>query len=89
MEALAPLASHPAAGEIRGGPGLAAAVDLNGDLLREGPGAMRRFVAAIREAGVLLRGQSTGVAIGPPLTIERAQLDEIAGAIRAGLDAVG
>ena len=49
---------------------------------------MGRFVAAIREAGVLLRGQSTGVAIGPPLTIERDQLDEIAGAIRAGLDAV-
>jgi adenosylmethionine-8-amino-7-oxononanoate aminotransferase len=40
MEALAPLASHPAAGEIRGGLGLAAAVDLNSDLLRETPGVM-------------------------------------------------
>ena len=49
---------------------------------------MARFTAAIREAGVLLRVQSTGVAIGPPLTIERAQLAEIAAAVRAGLDAV-
>ena len=37
---------------------------------------------------MLLRAQTTGVAIGPPLTIERAHLDDIAGAVRAGLDAV-
>ena len=48
-----------------------------GDLLR-----------AIRAAGVLLRPQATGVAIGPPLIVERAHLDEIAAAVRAGLDAV-
>ena len=36
---------------------------------------------------MLLRVQATGVAIGPPLTIEREQLGEIATAIRAGLDA--
>jgi adenosylmethionine-8-amino-7-oxononanoate aminotransferase len=50
-------------------------------------GAMGRFGAAIRDAGVLLRVQSTGVAIGPPLTVEREHLVEIAAAIRAGLDA--
>ena len=49
---------------------------------------MGRYSAAIREAGVLLRSQATGVAIGPPLTVERAHLDEIATAVRAGLDAV-
>jgi putrescine aminotransferase len=86
MEALAPLAEHPAVGEIRGGLGLAAAVDLNAELLAAG--AMTRLTAAIRDAGVLLRAQATGVAIGPPLTIERAQLAEIAEAIQAGLDAV-
>jgi adenosylmethionine-8-amino-7-oxononanoate aminotransferase len=86
MDALAPLAEHPAVGEIRGGVGLAAAVDLNAELLAAG--AMARFTAAIRGAGVLLRGQATGVAIGPPLTVEREQLIEIAEAIRAGLDAV-
>jgi adenosylmethionine-8-amino-7-oxononanoate aminotransferase len=42
----------------------------------------------VRAAGVLVRNQATGVAIGPPLTIERAQLAEIAAAVTAGLDAV-
>ncbi len=71
-----PLADHPAAGEVRGGLGLAAAIDLSADAL-EVPGAMGRFGAAIREAGLLVRAQTTGVAIGPPLTIEREQLVEI------------
>jgi putrescine---pyruvate transaminase len=88
MNALAPLADHPACGEIRGGLGLAAAVDLSPDVLQGVPGAVGRYAGAIREAGVLLRAQTTGVAIGPPLTIERAHLDEIASAVRAGLDAV-
>jgi putrescine aminotransferase len=88
LDALAPLAEHPAAGEIRGGLGLAAAVDLKSDLLQESPGVMGRFTAAIRGAGVLLRAQSTGVAIGPPLIVEREHLHEIAAAIGAGLDAV-
>jgi putrescine aminotransferase len=88
MDALAPLADHPACGEIRGGLGLAAAVDLTPELLQSVPGAIGRYSAAIREAGVLLRQQATGVAIGPPLTVERAHLDEIATAGRAGLDAV-
>jgi adenosylmethionine-8-amino-7-oxononanoate aminotransferase len=87
-EVLAPLAAHPACGEIRGGLGLAAAVDLTPELLASVPGAIARYSNAIREAGVLLRAQATGVAIGPPLTVERAHLDEIAAAVRAGLDAV-
>jgi adenosylmethionine-8-amino-7-oxononanoate aminotransferase len=52
------------------------------------PGAMGRYSSAIRAAGVLLRPQATGVAVGPPLIVERAHLDEITVAIRAGLDAV-
>jgi putrescine aminotransferase len=87
-EVLAPLADHPACGEIRGGVGLAAAVDLTPELLKSVPGAIARYSGAIREAGVLLRPQATGVAIGPPLIVERAHLDEIASAVRAGLDAV-
>ncbi len=87
MDILAPLAEHDACGEIRGGLGLAAAVDLSADALQV-PGAMVRYSGAVREAGVLLRPQATGVAIGPPLTIERSQLEEIASAVRAGLDAV-
>ena len=46
------------------------------------------YAGAIREAGVLLRAQATGVAIGPPLTVDGSHLREIAGAVRAGLDAV-
>ena len=88
MDVLAPLLDHPACGEIRGGLGLAAAVDLAPELLENVPGAMLRYGSAIREAGVLLRPQATGVAIGPPLTVERSHLDEIATAVRAGLDAV-
>jgi hypothetical protein len=37
---------------------------------------------------VLLRNQVAGVAIGPPLTVERAQLEEIGAAVKSGLDAV-
>jgi putrescine aminotransferase len=88
MTALAPLAEHPACGEIRGGLGLAAAVDLTPEALTSVPGAMARYTGAIRAAGVLLRAQATGVAIGPPLTIERSHLRDIADAVRAGLDAV-
>jgi putrescine aminotransferase len=88
MDALAPLREHEACGEIRGGLGLAAAVDLTPELLQSVPGAMGKYSAAIRAAGVLLRPQATGVAIGPPLIVERAHLDEIAAAVRAGLDAV-
>jgi putrescine aminotransferase len=88
MDVLAPLADHPACGEIRGGLGLAAAVDLTPELLQSVPGAIGRYSNAIREAGVLLRPQATGVAIGPPLTIEQPHLHEIAAAVRAGLDAV-
>jgi adenosylmethionine-8-amino-7-oxononanoate aminotransferase len=87
MDALAPLAEHEACGEIRGGLGLAAAVDLTPEMLKT-PGAMGTYSTAIRAAGVLLRPQATGVAIGPPLVVERAHLDEIATAVRAGLDAV-
>jgi adenosylmethionine-8-amino-7-oxononanoate aminotransferase len=88
MDVLAPLRDHPVCGEIRGGLGRAAAVDLTAEALKTVPGAMVRYAGAIREAGVLLRPQATGVAIGPPLTIEGSHLDEIAAAVRAGLDAV-
>ena len=42
-------------GEIRGGLGLAAAVDLTPEALASVPGAIGRYAGAIREAGVLLR----------------------------------
>ena len=87
MAALEPLREHPAAGEIRGGVGLAAAVDLRADLQRD-HALVHAFHEGVREAGVLLRNQVAGVAIGPPLTVERAQLEEIGEAVKSGLDAV-
>ena len=60
MDILAPLADHAACGEIRGGLGLAAAVDLSPEALRACPGAMARYAGAIREAGVLLRAAGHG-----------------------------
>ncbi len=85
---VSPLADHPACGEVRGGVGLAAAVDLDPELTRHVPDAAHHFYDAIREAGVIVRGQATGIAIGPPLTIAEAQLAEIGEAVAAGLDAV-
>jgi putrescine---pyruvate transaminase len=87
LDVLRPLAEHPACGEVRGGVGLAAAVDLSAELVRD-PHAAHDFYEAIREAGVIVRGQATGVAVGPPLTVTREQLAEIGDAIAAGLDVV-
>ena len=60
MDALAPLAEHEACGEIRGGLGLAAAVDLDARDAEERPARWARYSTAIRAAGVLLRPQATG-----------------------------
>jgi adenosylmethionine-8-amino-7-oxononanoate aminotransferase len=87
FDALSPLAEHPACGEVRGGVGLAAAVDLTAELQRD-PHAAHAFYDAIRRAGVIPRGQATGVAIGPPLTVGRPELRTIAAAVADGLDAV-
>jgi adenosylmethionine-8-amino-7-oxononanoate aminotransferase len=87
LDVVAPLRDHPASGEVRGGVGLAAAVDLSPELARL-PDAAHHFYDAIRDAGVIVRGQATGVAIGPPLTITPPQLTEIGDAVAAGLDAV-
>ena len=51
MDVLAPLADHPACGEIRGGLGLAAAVDLTPEALKSVPGAMARYAGAISRGG--------------------------------------
>ena len=85
--AVSALEDHPASGDIRGGVGLAAAVELNAELQRV-PGAVSDFVLGAREAGLLTRQQAAGVAVGPPLTITREQIAEMGAALRAGLDHV-
>ncbi len=85
QDALAPLAQHPAASEVRAGLGFLAAVAIGADA---DPGAVARLAAGAREAGVLVRPLLGGVAVSPPLICEQEHIDQIADAIRAGLDRV-
>jgi putrescine---pyruvate transaminase len=85
-DALAPLLDHPAVAEIRAGCGLLAAVQLSPEALESEPGAVAKLAQGAREAGVLVRPLLGSVALSPPLTVEREHLDEMAAAIRTGLD---
>jgi adenosylmethionine-8-amino-7-oxononanoate aminotransferase len=84
-DALAPLADHPAVGEVRAGLGFLAAVAVAPDA---DPGATARLAAGARAAGVLVRPLLGGVAVSPPLIAEQEHIDLIAQAIEAGLDRV-
>jgi putrescine---pyruvate transaminase len=87
LDALAPLGNHPLVGEIRGGTGLMACVELNAGM--SGPGSQATDVtAAMRERGVLARPLGRAIAFSPPLTIEPDHLSLIADTTRQALDAV-
>jgi adenosylmethionine-8-amino-7-oxononanoate aminotransferase len=83
LDALAPLADHPAVTAVRGGCGLLAAVQLasHDDVAKVAQGA--------REAGVLVRPLLGALAVSPPLTVEREHLQQLADGIGAGLDRLG
>jgi putrescine---pyruvate transaminase len=85
-EALAPLAGHAAVGEVRAGLGLLGAVALSDEALAADTGAVAKVAAGARAAGVLVRPLLRGVAVSPPLIVDRSHLDEIAAAIHAGLE---
>ncbi len=84
--ALAPLAEHSAVREVRGGLGLLGAVELSDDALASEPGAVARVAAGARATGVLVRPLMRGVAVSPPLIVDESHIEEIASAIRAGLE---
>ena len=86
LGALAPLAEHPLVGEVRGGVGLMAAVQLTDEVLESDSHASTNLYKAVRSNGVLTRGHALGLAISPPLTVTVEQLHEIADAVRAGLN---
>jgi putrescine aminotransferase len=86
VEVLAPLADHPAVGEVRAGCGLLGAVQLSPEALESEPGAAAKLAQGAREAGVLVRPLLGSVAVSPPLTVEREHLEQIAEAIHAGLE---
>jgi putrescine aminotransferase len=89
LDALKQLADHELVGDVRGGIGLLAAVNLRDDLVEADPALGARVGAATREAGVLIRPLVGGaLAVSPPLTIDEAQIREIVDGVRTGLDAV-
>src|SRR3954447_25671964 len=88
-DALAPLALHPAVGEIRAGLGLLAAVQLSDDALESDPSAVAKLAQGAREAGVLVRPLLGGLAVSPPLVVEQEHLEMLADGIRTGLDPLG
>jgi adenosylmethionine-8-amino-7-oxononanoate aminotransferase len=88
-DALAPLASHPAVGEVRAGLGFLAAVELSEDALAAEPGAVARVAQGAREAGVLVRPLLKGVAMSPPLICEQEHIDLLRAGIEAGLERIG
>ena len=50
---------------------------------------MAKLAQGAREAGVLVRPLMGAVACSPPLTVEQAEIDLLADAIRHGLDGLG
>lgn len=80
-------ADHPLVGEVRGGVGLMAAVELDAELLERDPAAPGKLSKAIREeGGVVLRALGRSVAVSPPLTITVEEIGLIGDGIKAGLD---
>jgi putrescine---pyruvate transaminase len=88
LEALMPLASHPLVGEVRGGVGTMAAVELAGDVLADDLHPVAFLAASARASGVLIRPLGHGVAVSPPLTATSEHFDLIAATIADALDAL-
>jgi adenosylmethionine-8-amino-7-oxononanoate aminotransferase len=87
FDALAPLAEHPLVGEVRGGTGLMAAVELDAGALGAGI-QVPQVTAALRERGVIARGLARAIAFSPPLTVQAEQIALLADTTGEALDAV-
>lgn len=81
-DALAPLADHPLVAEVRSGLGFLAAVEL------VDPARVGALQMAVRAEGVLVRPLGRGVAVSPPLVCGQEEIDLLAGALGAGLEAL-
>jgi putrescine aminotransferase len=73
---------------VRAGTGLLGAVALSDDAIGSDAGAVAKVVAGAREAGVIVRPLLGALAVSPPLVVSEEHLEEIAGALRAGLDSL-
>jgi adenosylmethionine-8-amino-7-oxononanoate aminotransferase len=85
LAALTPFADRDAVGEVRGGVGMLAAVELSEAALAERPDAVTRVTMAARKRGVLVRPLARGLAVSPPLTAEPEHFGLIADALDHGL----
>ena len=85
-EALMQLTGHELVGEVRGGTGLAGAVELSAEALAERPGAAAELAMLARKGGVLVRPLAAGVAVSPPLTATPDHFELIIEALSTALD---
>ena len=82
---LAPLADAPGVAEVRSA-GLAAAVELDGELVAANPTAGLAVVAAARRHGVLSRAlRGIALQISPPLVVTEDELEQIVDGIAAAI----
>lgn len=85
---LQPLTAHELISEVRGGVGFLAAVQLDPQAVAEQPGLPNQVLMELRAQGVLTRMIATGaVQISPSFVTEDADLEFLAGALTASLDA--
>ncbi|MCV6613882.1 MAG: aspartate aminotransferase family protein [Cellvibrionaceae bacterium] len=91
QQRLAELAEHPLVGEVRGA-GFVAAIELVKDKAKrqrfeedDGVGGICRD--ACIAAGLVMRAVGDTMIISPPLTLDKAQIDELVDKARAALDA--
>ena len=85
LAVLEPLAKKDTVSEVRGGLGLLGAVEIAPDILEENPKAVVQAQKLVREAGVLVRPLASGIAVSPPLTIDKDGLSLIGEALDSAL----
>ena len=89
LAALAPLVDHRLVGDVRGGTGLVAGVQLDAAALAADPALTTKASALVRDhGGVILRALGQTLAVSPPLTISSKEIRLIHDGLRAGLDAL-
>jgi putrescine aminotransferase len=88
-DALAPLAEHPLVGQVRGGTGVLAAVQIDAAILANDPSVAARVALAARTHGVCVRALALGaLQISPPLVLATDELRELVDGVSAALDDV-
>jgi putrescine---pyruvate transaminase len=89
----AALGDHKHVGDIRGGKGLLAAVELVEDRATKAPFAADkkigpRVLQEMNKRGVVTRGRAEHIFFAPPLVVTEAQVDQLVGAARDAVKAV-